>query len=88
MRGLKLEDRLQSVDCLTFPEIMLGQNKFGSTMFVRKSYKDLYNQVVWNQLSDPSATSTASKHSYIITGTPGKFTAHPFALNLLILNKY
>ena len=80
VRGLKLEDRLQSGDCLTFPETMLGLPKFGSTMFVRESYKDLYNKVKWNQPWDPPTTSS---HSYIITGTPGKFTVHPFALTCL-----
>lgn len=50
----------------------LGLERFGSKILVRDAYKDLYNLIVWNQISDPTTTGVAVNHnSYIVKG---KFT--------------
>ena len=74
VRELKSVDRSKTLE---FPVEILGLVPFGLKILVRDAYKDLYNLIVWNQIqiSDPSTTGVAvNPNSYILTGTPGKFT--------------
>ena len=48
---MKLEE---DTDSLKFTVNILGHEKFGSTIFVRDAYKDLYNIIVWARLIVPN----------------------------------
>ena len=81
---MKLEE---DTDSLKFTVNILGHAKFGSTIFVRDAYKDLYNIIVWGQIDRPNS-SGPNQRSYVVMGTPGKLIVNPFTLSLLILHRY
>ena len=81
---MKLEEH---TDSLKFTVNILGYEKFGSTIFVRDAYKDLYNIIVWGQIKRPKS-SGLNQRSYVVMGTPGKLTVNPFTHSLLILHRH